>query len=43
LAPVLKGLAGRLLTGPVAFAVAGFADIVLYAIRSGADRVKQRW
>jgi len=43
LAPVFQGLAGQLLTGPVAFAVAGFADIVLYGIRSGADRVKQRW
>jgi hypothetical protein len=43
LARVLGRLAARLLTGPLAFAVAGFADIVLYAIRSGADRVKQRW
>jgi hypothetical protein len=42
LAPVLERFAGRLLTGPLAFAVATFADILVYALRSCADRVKRR-
>jgi hypothetical protein len=36
-------LAGRLVTGPVAFAVAGIVDLLTYAIRSLGVRVKQRW
>jgi hypothetical protein len=31
---MLSALSGRLLTGPAAFAVAGFLDIALYALGS---------
>jgi hypothetical protein len=43
LARVLSRLAARLVTGPLAFAIAGIVDLLLYALHSLGTRVKQRW
>jgi hypothetical protein len=40
---VVSRIVGRLITGPIAFAIAGIADIVLYTLQSLGARVKQRW
>jgi hypothetical protein len=42
LARVLERLAGRLVTGPLAFAAAGIVDVLTYSLRSLGSRVKRR-
>jgi hypothetical protein len=42
LGAVLSRLAGRLVTGPVAFAVAGVTDVLAFVIASLWFRTKQR-
>jgi hypothetical protein len=39
---VLSRLAGRLITGPLAFAAAGIVDLLTYALHSLGARVKER-
>jgi hypothetical protein len=43
LAPVFWRAAGRLITGPLAFAIAGIVDLMIYSLHSMLTRVKQRW
>jgi len=42
LVPVLSRAAGRLITGPLAFAIAGIVDLAIYSLHSLLARVKQR-